>query len=452
VEILVFILFRILFNKMKHITEIILATLIVGCLIALIVILTNSCKNAGFRLKQSFSTPTPSKKVVLDTLTFFGNCTPLTGDAAEALHKNNISANTVIFAPFESLKTPGCEAVVKSMQSLTSNNDKVRYAPVISDASYVGSDCAPQKTKPNLTVDDIMTCIKNRTPDIAAGVDTLMTSQGDISISDEDEKIYLGKPTDTYFAGTYKSKYSGSPGPSPKVIKVAGGETGTGYPQKLQVCKELKLTNDVLDITSCKTSEPTVDVDVWAPEKSYEPSKDPDHKDTMGGCAKPGSTGPCCDGSTTCADLWYTSCAFNNGSGWANLVQDMTVPKSKFVTLGYQNCKLNCKSTQQACNSDDQCKGQLDSFGKLAPTCVMPSSGSSPGVCRHPYDENSCNPKVCPPGTTAYFDIDSKVCTCEIMANSMCNANGPDVLATSVRAAQKNPDHPRTSVTIYTRE
>jgi len=445
---------------MKHVTEIILTTLIVGCLIALIVILTNSCKNAGFRLKQSFSTPTPPK-VVLDTLTFFGNCTPLTGDAADALYKNNISANTVIFAPFESLKTPGCEAVVKSMQSLTANNDKVRYAPLISDNSYVGSDCAPQKTNPNPTVDDIMSCIKNRTPElIADGVDSMMTSQGDISISDEGEKIYLGKPTDTYFAGTYKSKYSGSPGPSPKVIKVAGGDAGNGYPLPLQVCKELKLTNGVLDIKSCKSSELSVGVDVWAPEKSYEPSKDPDNPKTTKGCARKGSMGPCCDGSTTCADLWNTSCAFNNGSGWANLVNKKTVPKSKFVTLGYQNCKLNCKSTQHACNSDAQCTGQLDSFGNPATTCGMPSPGPSPGVCRHPYDENSCNPKEtkCPPGTTAYFDIDNKVCTCEIMANSMCNANGPDVLATAVRKAQKaqkaqnNTDYPRTSVTIYTRE
>ena len=51
----------------KHtIGLIVLVILTLACLIALIIVLTNSCKNSGFRLKKSFTTPTPSKPT--DTL------------------------------------------------------------------------------------------------------------------------------------------------------------------------------------------------------------------------------------------------------------------------------------------------------------------------------------------------------------------------------------------------
>ena len=106
---------------MKYVTEIILMTLIVGCLTAMIVILTNSCKNSNFTLNMKDENESSGPALlVLDNLGFFSNCGIDTIDVtSKGIFDAGIRAKNVIFGGHDvDVTSSKCATNIANMKKL----------------------------------------------------------------------------------------------------------------------------------------------------------------------------------------------------------------------------------------------------------------------------------------------------------------------------------------------
>jgi len=217
VEVLVFILFGILFNKMKHVTEIILATLIVGCLIALIVILTNSCKNADFSLKQSFSTPTKTIK----NLAFFADGeNTQTALLIDSLIKNGIKADQIILAgPMNNNNTGNYS---KNFSKLNQISKTILFSRLVTNYDTELTDCLTPTTNSSTSWGGILASYKQKINNIFPTGIPGMKYGGICCTSEGEGKFSCGGNSNLnskkYFLGTWKYV-----APNQRACSMAGG-------------------------------------------------------------------------------------------------------------------------------------------------------------------------------------------------------------------------------------
>jgi hypothetical protein len=366
VEILVFILFRILFNKMKHITEIILATLIVGCLITLIVILTNSCKNAGFRLKQSFSTPTPT---VLDNLAIFTNGqntelqTVLNTLQAEVKEGGLVINKVLVCGPLPS-KSTGIDYTHLDLTGLVVGNN-ISWAPELrNEADSQFSRCLNSDTTLLELSQCYLTTIKdNKNFPIFKGINVGDVTLYGFTFSSEREGKVLCNLTVSFNMSVVGIMKSLDPG-----LKIVGMEQ-TGYMTDDQLSKWNNMTISKFCADPTRPKNMNGVVDDWFTEDTYEPGKLRGLKSKTQPCDKwcpppaPAPPAPpkcepartkCCDSTTSCPNIANTPCKMLDPDGWAAQVfsnAGVNWPPTgtpfdsihnKYVTIGISHSNADC--------------------------------------------------------------------------------------------------------------
>ena len=344
---------------MKYVTEIILMTLIVGCLTAMIVILTNSCKNSGFRLKKSFSTPT-----VLDSLAFFTTGANKTiSSLITAMVKNNITANKIfVVGPLN-----GSYGSFKGLENISSSpTSQIQFIRLITNNDgwmyYINS--LPSKTLAGKLWKDVLSgyhdIIKTQVPIKTwkyAGI--CCTSEGESKIACPSGKVV--KSGDVILgAWNAMLKYKNNPTAELTFQMAAGsGDIDNAY---APIYSNF-MNNTFGEVCTNPTrTGAKINADHWMPEYTYEPaslnepapSPASPGANTHGCCDKGASSKEYCDYANlqkTCKETGLI-CQMTKPAGWVDLVskcgscgsgKTTKNGQTQYITIGMPSSNADCR-------------------------------------------------------------------------------------------------------------
>ena len=340
---------------MKYVTEIILVTLIVGCLTAMIVILTNSCKNSGFRLKKSFSTPT-----VLDSLAFFttGANTNISS-LITGMVKNNITANKIfVVGPLN-----GSYDSFKELDQISSSpTSQIQFIRLITDDSWIQYINGPPKTLAGKSWEDVLSgyhdIIKNQVPIKTwkyAGI--CCTSEGEGKITCLNTTVKSGD----FILGTWNAMLLDKNEAKELTFQMAAGSGDIDNAYAPIYSNFMNNTFGEVCTNPTRTGA-KINADHWMPEYTYEPaslnepapSPASPGANTHGCCDKGASSKEYCDYANlqkTCKETGLI-CQMTKPAGWVDLVskcgscgsgKTTKNGQTQYITIGMPSSNADCR-------------------------------------------------------------------------------------------------------------